>query len=419
MRIGRLAILAALMLSLMGAWQAGALAAEEDGPPPDGFEKHSYNIADLSRPPATLSLDEASGDERPPLSAQDVMEIVKTAVAPESWLGNGPARITVENGQLVVLQRKDVHAEIAKVLAWLRESAVPPFHATIVAATLKPDVLKKFTDEAGPIAPAALLKAIEDAGEGAHTEMIELNGAEAQRIHVSGSERQRYIGDYDVAGAVYDPVMRTVSDGLRVHAYGYRLPDGKNVHIDLRVALGQDTQIDTATIGISGTNMESTTPALFEPGNEKEKEKKEAKKPDAAAMTVNLEKQLKLHLPRQTAGAFAAEVEPLQGQFALAGTLDLTLAANGERRAFFVRASAGTSGIVPLQGVSGLKAGESFRLYPALALTHSESDYPGPYLNVQAQDNSFPWGQSTMVASAAPANFTPIPAAPSHRCRDG
>jgi hypothetical protein len=412
MRHGRSVILAALALSVAGAWQAATLRAQDDAPPPNGFEERSYNIADLTRRPASLSMEDQAEFDREPLDAQDVVEIVKTAVAPDTWIENGLARIWADSGRLMVVQKKEVHDEIAKVLAWLRESAVPPFHATIVATTLKPEALKKFADEAGPIAPAVLLKAIEDAGDAAHTEFVELNGAEGQRIQVSGTERQRYIGDYDVAGAVYDPVMRTAVDGLRIHASGLRMPDGKSVHVDLRVALGQDTQIETATIGISGTSMEPTPPEPFEPG--KEKDKKDAKKPNAAG--VNFEKQLKLHLPVQTAGGFAASVEAQQGQFALAGTLDLTLTGNGERLAIFVRASIGKSALAPLQGVSGLKGNESFRLYPALALTQTENDYPGPNFSLRSMpDNLILGSPQTMVTPAtANANMaTPTPPPPS------
>src|SRR5579862_7908138 len=99
MQMERLAILVALALSLLGALRA----EDDDEAPPEGFELRSYNIADLSRRPASLSAEGGDGGEidREPLSAQDVVEIVKTAVAPDTWRAHGPAKISESSGRLV------------------------------------------------------------------------------------------------------------------------------------------------------------------------------------------------------------------------------------------------------------------------------------------------------------------------------
>jgi len=379
-------------------------------PPPEGFTEQTYPLSDLMRPIANLSGENEESNNIVPLNINDIKEILKTSVAPDTWRAHGPARMDDENGVLIVLQKKEVHEELAKVLDWLRESAAPAFHGTVVVAAMKPEALQKYTDDPAPIEPADLQKAIEDAGAAAHPEFFEINGAEGQRISVGSSVRHRYLGDIDVAGAVYDPVLRTAVEGLRIQALGMRTPDCKNVHVEIRAAFGRDLKFDTAKVKLAlvatQTVQNSNADAdkdkgKKDGGDKKDADAKDKKKSEETFANDGLNKEMTLSLPALTAGGFAATVEVPQGKFALAGTLDLGLIEKGEKLAVFVRPNIGTENVATLLGVSGLKEGESFRLYPLLAMLRGPADYPAPnFFSRFADQNMFSNLEAAPTANA-------------------
>lgn len=396
-------LLAAFVACCSSVNWAGEEPAEADEyePPPEGYEERYYPVTSL----LATAQDFYHGGERindpfaPPqsLTAENVIEAIKHAVAPESWTRRGPARIQAIGGQLVILHKQEAHAEIGKVLAWLAQGIAAPCRITIVAAALKPETLKKFA-AAGTVSPADLFRALDDAGEGASVETVELRGVEGQRVAVNGTDRQSYVADYDVSGAVFDPVMRTVSSGLLANARGFRSPDGKSARVDLEVSTDGAMTMDKAQIAIDG----GLGPAP------------EGEKKDIAA--AKIKGALKLDLPSQATGTLATTLTVPRGMFAFAGSLDLSRTGGG-KAAVFVRASIGDEGVPTLTGVGGLKEKESFRLYPTLALSCALTDkFSYSHLIIPQLSGPIDVGTSqgagTGGAMASPFMSTPMVALP-------
>lgn len=407
-----------LFLALTAPIPARALEQGEDQeayePPPEGYEERTYDLTtllsattDFKEGSLTAACSPFACAAQPVLSGQDVMDVIKICVEPESWGRRGPARMSVdERKSLVVLQKKEAQAEIVKVLQWIRLGIVAPFRATIVVAALKPEVLKQAAEGAGTLTPDELMKALDAAGEAARAEVIELVGREGQSVISSGREKRGYIRDYDVSGAVLDPVMGVVETGLRAQAVGFRAPDCKNVHLDLAIQLDRDLTMEQAQLGVDGVMIGQTVMQEgADEGEEKKDDKKEAPRVQHAA-NARLKKSFKLDLPRRTTGGLHASLTVPQGVFALAGTLDLGMVNGGkagERLAVFVRAAVGNGQIPVLQGVSGLKEGESFKLYPLLAGLRTVADYPGPDFSIAGpEDQSGQAGGAANPFVAAP-----------------
>jgi len=115
--------------------------------------------------------------------------------------------IAEENGCLVVVQRMDIQKQIGQFLSTLR-------------ATLRPQMVVKGMLVASAEIPAAsifdseaLAKVLGPKGSAAALASPRLICSNAQRVHVRSGTMFNYISDYDVAGAVYDPVIATALDG--------------------------------------------------------------------------------------------------------------------------------------------------------------------------------------------------------------
>jgi len=405
-----LCLLPALALGLTACVRAAEEPAENEEyePPPAGYEERHYSIMDLIRVntdfPAGAVIDPFVTPVTNVLTGEQIVDVIKYCVAPESWTRRGPARIQIGNGELVVLHKKEALDEIAKVLQFLADGANAPCRVTVLTAVLKPDALKKFV-EAGIATPAELAKAVEDAGDGANAESVELRGVEGQRIAVSGTERRQYIKDYDVSGAVFDPVMDSLVTGLVVGARACRSPDAKSARVDLQITLARPATMEKAQIAIEGISVgEAPAPPA---ADKKEGEKKDQPPPPGALAPARFKSALQIDLPVQVQGHTSTTITVPRGMFALAGTLDFTLAGGKapERVAVFVRADIGGDGVPTLQGVSGLKEGESFCLYPLLASAAGAQDYPGPDFQISLPGSALGAQQGGAGAGAVAAPF--------------
>ena len=368
--------------------------AEDYEPPPEGYEERHYSISTL----VTNTTDfnqydgyQGSSGNSTPLTEDQIADIVKTCVAPESWTRRGPARMQTTAGDLIVLQKKEVHAEIAKVLAWLHDGAAAPFRGTVVVSALKPETLKRIADGGGTLSSADLLKALDEAGADAMTEIVELRGQEGQRVVANATDRQQYIADFDVSGAVYDPQMRSVSTGLLASAEAMRLPDCTAAMVTLSVDTSQKPTMEKAQIEVDALTAAIDPNAAVD------------KKEPAKAAIAPFKSKLSIDLPSQAQGGLRTSLLVPRGVFVLAGTFDLSLASGkADRRAVFVRATIGNEGVPTLQGVSGLKEGETFRLYPTASLSNVIPDFPGPvFLGLPSLTGAADVGVSSAASPAA------------------
>jgi hypothetical protein len=388
-----------MLLAVFSRTGAALEEGEEYEPPPEGYEEKYYSIrsltADSTDFPAAGSKIQSTGGTA--TNAEDVMAILRYCVEPESWTRRGPARMEQRGGALAILQKKEVHAEIAKVLQWLHEGVKTPFRTTVVVAGLKPETLAKVRAAGVPLTAAELNKALEEAGPDAPVDISEVRGTEGQTVEASSQVRRTYIADYDVSGAVYDPVMRASGSGLLAQVSALRTPDCASLMLKLSVSLSGAPEITKATLELNTATITDTgaptTVKLDDPKPEKKDEKKDERKitvevhEAGKSGPLSIRGNLEIELPAQLQGKLATSLVVPRNVFVLAGVLDFSLVAGKpDRRAVFVKASAGPEGVPTLVGVSGLKEGESFRIYPLSLGLIDTPDFPGPDLQLTNTD---------------------------------
>jgi hypothetical protein len=420
-RLSVLFLLALLQLSISALSLRGADAAAEDAgdvdePPPQGYEERYFPISDLCGELKDLSrfcdMSDAAGTivdpfaEREPgrLTGEQIIQIIKAAAAPDTWGKHSPARISEGDGSIIALQKPEVLDEIAKVVAWLREGVAAPYRGTVVAVKLKPETVAQLAQNPAPLGSAEMLKLMDDAGADASPQIVDVTGYEGQTVTASGQERRNYIRDYDVAGAVYDPVMQQAVAGLRLKLTGFRTPDCKSIRLDFQAELDRNLSMETAHISSSLAGVQESPPAP-PPPDEKQKQQVVVEEHAPMAHMNQKPQNLKLELPSRTSATLHSSIMVSPGKYVFAGTMDLGLASREgtpELLAFFARATIGTEGVPTLMGVSGLKAGESFRLYPTQAMTRTVRDFPAT--------NSSGIPMDFQGGAAPPNPYAPVPA---------
>lgn len=385
---------------------------DDDVQIPEGYEEKRYPVRTLVERPLNFRVGGASFEMSSiaALSEAEIAQIVRYCAAPESWSKHGPARIESASGYLTIVQKKEVHAEIEKVLQWLQDNVRPAFRATVVTVSLKPEVLRALTS-AVTVPTADLLKAVEEAGEG-NSESVELRGIEGQQVAAQSGQQQRFVRDYDVSGAVFDPVVTSSNEGLSANAAVYRNPDCASVQIDLSVSIAAKIAMQKATIQLIG--VAASKPGMTVKEVKKDDKGKPIDTPEkhvaGETRPAEMQANLVIDLPNQTVGGIQTSLSAPQGAFVLAGTVDFALSSDapGKVTAVFVRASVGSSAVPTLTGVSGLKEGESFRLYPLNAgvravpnfqpLTPNDGGFSGPRIdaNINSVGGAMPFAGASM-----------------------
>ncbi len=395
---------------------------EEDGDVqiPEGFEERRYAVSNLVNRPANHALGEGTFEVTPvsTLSVDEVMQIVRNCVAPDSWTKRGSARMEAGHNSITVVQKKEVFPEIEKVLQWLQDGIAPPFRAAVVAVTLKAETIRKLT-AAGNVPAADLMKAIEDAGEG-NSETVELRGVEGQQVAAVSGQQQSFVKDFDVSGAVFDPVVSATHSGMTATAVAYRNPDCASVEIDMSVKLSSRIEdMQKAKLSFAGIADVMVRP------EDKDAKKDDKKKPEPAdkrnhpeAQGAEINGDLTIDLPTQGKAGLQTSLAAAQGAFVLAGTIDFSLTSEkpGTLTAVFVRATVGSGKVPTLVGVSGLKEGESYRLYPLAAGVRAIPDFPHTELG---SGTGFPgmsldWRAQQAAGGNAMNPFAAAPAPPTN-----
>lgn len=370
-----LARLASILLALTFLFTAHAAEEDEDAEPvPEGYEQRHYPVRALMQSHGGISDRE---EHTRALNENDIAEIIRYACAPDSWSKRGAAKIQFVAGSLVVTQKKEVHAEIEKTLAWLYSAVFPNARVTVVAARLNAETIKKLSDPKG-FSADDLWKALDAAGEAAGTQVADMRGVEGQHLVAEGGTTHGYIKDYDVSGAVFDPILAHIGSGLAVEAMPLRYPDCTTVQVELRVALLQKPAFSTA-----GMTLDGVTGETMRTDSTGDDDKKVEIKTVLARTIKPFHGNLKIDLPLQVKSDLTTTVNAPAGKFKLASVMDDSLASGkpGARVAIFVRASVGAEGIPTLLGVSGLKEGESFRLIPVEAATRAVPDFQPKFRN--------------------------------------
>jgi len=386
---------------------------DEDDQIAEGYEERRYALSTLTNSLREYKFGEAGFVVAPraQLSEDNISEIIRTCVAPESWTKRGSARMSFNGGNLVVVQKKEVHDEISKVLQWLTDNVTPPVRTTVVAVSLKLETLRKLA-AGGALSPADFSKVLEEAGDDG-VDLVDLHGVEGQAVFAQASHTQTYVRDYDVSGAVYAPVVTGQASGLTVTALVYRNPDCATLQIDLSAQLASPATFDKARLAFQGfggrIGFKTSTETKKDDKGKETTTSTKTSTPGATGEPINGE--LTIDQPTFVSGGLQTTLTAAPGQFTLAGTLDLSApaATPGRILAIFVRASAGDGKVPTLTGASGLKEGESFRLYPLAAGQRGLPEFTQSM--VEASDMATGKGDPAAVANAFMAPASPAMAA--------
>ncbi|MHC5053721.1 MAG: hypothetical protein ACYTKD_03270 [Planctomycetota bacterium] len=174
------------------------------------------------------------------MSAEAIAEFISTRVQPGSWDASLGTSVEERGGKLVIVQATEVHEEIERLLGLLRknERRMVSFHVRALRApssevkralertardgTLEADAIERLT-RLGRLEPGRLL---------ATTRFTCFN---TQRTHGWGGERTDYVGDLEISGDSYDPVVLQLRQGLSADVRPVVSDDGRAMIQELRL----------------------------------------------------------------------------------------------------------------------------------------------------------------------------------------
>ncbi len=168
------------------------------------------------------------------IDLEDVVQLVRTCVAPESWEEEGVG-IETHLGSLLVTQDQAVLADVDRLLAFLQDAIAPSITVEVwkVPAAEAPGAGVLSAQDASALVGRESVKAVG---------RIHMRSGRPSRLHAG--DRVAFLGDYDVEVAseaqVADPVVLVLETGLDLRIGAWRTA-GQGVI--LRVA-GSDSTLD-------------------------------------------------------------------------------------------------------------------------------------------------------------------------------
>lgn len=174
---------------------------------------------------------------REAITVQSVAQVIQNRIRPESWDPNLGTSIEERAGQLIVMQRPDVHASIVKLLGLLRKA----LKCQVVAKAMWVAAEKQPNHALGEDQTTAKLL-----GSLGGTALANLNVVcfHTQRVHVMSGRERAYITDFDVSGDTYDPVIKRAFEGYIFDVRPTVSAERTNIELDIRFAAnGKATHI--------------------------------------------------------------------------------------------------------------------------------------------------------------------------------
>lgn len=238
------------LLTFAALVSLGGIAAAENVGNPIPVELRVYDVSDIVRnmydyPGPDLTLGGAHSTVNPnapaPVTEAFAASSMVTLIHDRSFaaaFADPATSICEQDTCLVVLQRADVHKQIAQLLAGIRATLRPQ---VVVKALL---VASAEIPQATLFDPEALAKVLGPKGAAGAVASPRLVCSNMQRVHSRSGQMFNYIRDYDVAGAVYDPVVATALDGYVFEVRPTLSGDRSSTEIDLRFQLGARTSRD-------------------------------------------------------------------------------------------------------------------------------------------------------------------------------
>ena len=230
---------------------AGLGAAEPDAKGDDaGYELRIFDVADLATEPTdypapmmTLNSPQTTGfvnaagvtPASTVMRAADLTTLIHDRMLAAEF-ADPQTSIAEQNGQLVVMQHKSVHQKIAQFLSELRVTAKAQI---VVKALLVPAAEIPATAVLDAAALAKILGPQGSAAAVAAPRVVCFNG---QLSHARSGSTFNYLRDYDVAGAVYDPVIKSFLTGVALDLKVQHI-EGDLYHYAIREVTANEVKI--------------------------------------------------------------------------------------------------------------------------------------------------------------------------------
>jgi hypothetical protein len=228
-------------------------------PQEDPFETHLYNVEfltvttvdhpgeplGLSRPTVGVMLAEESELDRGLLSGSDLIGLIRTNVAEDSW-EHVSAQLDYQEGVLTVTNRRSVHAKIVQYLNYWRGFFGKMISIDAAVVSVDPQLLARIRSGGNADRPAALppehLKLLLDAArEGklaALLKSMRVTAHPGQRVSLQDIAKTQYLRDVDVLIATASATVATAVDqfstGTSIDVIPYLEPFADAVSIEVR-----------------------------------------------------------------------------------------------------------------------------------------------------------------------------------------
>lgn len=262
-----------------------ALAAQDDP-----LETHLYNVEFLTvettdHPGQMLGLvtetigvavAEESALDHGLLSGEDLIQLIKTNVAEDTW-EHVASQISFQRGVLTVTNHKSVHTKITQYLNYWRGMFGKMITLDSLVISVDPLLLARTRAAGNPERPAILppehLKQLLDAArEGKLAELVKrmrITAHPGQRVSLQDIAKQQYLQDVDVqiatASAALSPVVGQLSTGTSIDVRPTLEPFADGVTLEVRADLAELDAVEERKLRLT-RELTPVTPVETEPG---------------------------------------------------------------------------------------------------------------------------------------------------------
>jgi hypothetical protein len=176
------------------------------------------------------------------VNPEDLIQLIRTAIAEDTW-SNTRNSIDLTGGLMMVVQKPEVHAEIARLLDQLRARRGVLVTTKAWAMAVPNDQLAKLfprlADLGRPLTAEAMGRVHQAIADGSVPVLryATLTGFNRQRVHAASVLERAVIADSDVEiakkASTAEPVVRPLRTGFVVDVRPTLAGDGKHIDLDL------------------------------------------------------------------------------------------------------------------------------------------------------------------------------------------
>ena len=183
------------------------------------------------------------------MDVDDVVDMVRTKIAPESWGNKRNSVRGTSYGSLVIRQKPDVLREIDRFLNSILSTRAQMITTQTFLIGFKKGARAKWEDQIPALRPGGYFAdaekfatLLEEAAKNKEVRLIEMGEVTSfpqQRVHVSRLQQEAYVADYEpqvsTAAAQHDPIIGVASSGFVLDARPHFIHGADRVSVELRL----------------------------------------------------------------------------------------------------------------------------------------------------------------------------------------